>query len=172
MPITDIDKLKSMAEDTTTHKKLVMDNCYLMFKWLADHDQLQMGIDLLKRGSVHDNSKFNADEFKRMAMILKSRDCFTNADNQLSPEEIRAIEAHWAKNRHHPEYFESSSDMTELDMIEMVCDWFARSRQYGTDFIPFVKERQKNRFRFDKPQFDFILKYCTLIEKLYLEDNI
>ena len=165
----DIEKLKSMAEDTITHKKLVMDNCYLMFKYLADNDQLSLGVELLKRGTVHDNSKFNNGEFENLAKILKSRECFINAEAQLSPEEKKAIEAHWKRNKHHPEYYEDSSEMSELDMIEMVCDWFARSLQYGTKFIPFVRERQRNRFHFEENQFKFILKYCKLMEKLYKE---
>lgn len=164
---TDIKKLASMAEDTINHKKLVLDNCYLLFKYLVENNKLQLGIDLLKRGATHDNSKFEASEFSGLAKILKGKDCFTNADYKLTPDEIKAIENHWKKNRHHPEYFSYSSEMSELDMIEMVCDWFARSRQYGTEFIPFVIERQKNRFHFEDKQFQFILEYCYLIEGLY-----
>lgn len=36
------------------------------------------------------------------------------------------IETHWKNNRHHPEYFKDISNMEELDIIEMVCDWYAR----------------------------------------------
>lgn len=168
---TDIVRLQEMAEDTTVHKKLVMDNCLLMFNYLTEHDKLQLGIDILKRGAVHDNSKYNADEFKSLASILDSKKCFTDADSMLSEREIKAIEQHWKKNRHHPEYFEDKSEMTELDMIEMVCDWFARSIQYGTDFLPFVKERQKNRFKFKKSQFEIIFNYCKLLEELYNEKH-
>ena len=32
-------------------------------------------------------------------------------------------------------YFENIEDMNELDIIEMVCDWYARSMQYKTDFL-------------------------------------
>lgn len=165
--MTDIDKLKIMAEDTVTHKKLVMDCCYLMFKYLVENDQLQLGIDLLKRGASHDNSKFNADEFKSLASILESKKCFTDATTKLSDKEVKAIEIHWKKNRHHPEYFEDKEDMSELDILEMVCDWFARSIQFGTDFLPFIKERQRNRFKFSKEKFKVILNYCKIIQGLY-----
>lgn len=167
-----IDKLKSMAEDTITHKKIVMDNCLLMFEYLADNGQLELGIELLRRGAKHDNSKFESGEFESLAEILESRDCFTNANSVLSDYEIKAIERHWKENRHHPEYFSSERNMSELDIIEMVCDWFARSIQYKTDFIPFVEERQRKRFKFSNEKFKVILYYCNLIQKLYNERNV
>lgn len=168
----DINKLKSMAEDTTIHKKLVMDNCLIMFKYLADNDQLELGIELLRRGASHDNSKFESGEFESLADILESRDCFTNADATLSEYETKAIERHWRENRHHPEYFASNNNMGLLDIIEMVCDWFARSIQYNTDFIPFVTERQQKRFKFREDKFEQILKYCYLIQRLYNEREV
>lgn len=165
---TDLEKLNTMAEDTIRHKKIVLDNCLLMSKYLMNKGKIELGTQLLKRGCEHDNSKFDSDEFRRLSQILKSRKCFTDANSQLSTEERKAIEYHWKHNRHHPEYFENpSEEMTELDIIEMVCDWFARSLQYGTEFIPFVKERQSNRFNFSTKKFDKILKYCILIEDLY-----
>ena len=164
---TDLEKLAAMAEDTITHKKIVLDNCYLMAMYLMNKGKIEMGTQLLKRGCEHDNSKFDTEEFRRLSQILKSRKCFTDADSKLSPEEKKAIQYHWDHNRHHPEYFEDSSEMTELDTIEMVCDWFARSIQYGTDFIPFVKERQENRFHFSDKHFTKILKYCEIMEELY-----
>ena len=156
-----------MAEDTITHKKLVLDNCLMVAEHLIGKGRIELGTQLLKRGCEHDNSKFDPEEFRKMSQILKSRKCFTDAKTKLSTEEINAIKYHWDHNRHHPEFFESSDEMTELDIIEMVCDWFARSLQYGTDFIPFVQERQENRFQFSEKQFTKIMKYCVLIEELY-----
>lgn len=164
---TDLEKLKVMAEDTVTHKKILMDNCLLMAKYLMDNNKIKLATELLKRGCEHDNSKFDEDEFRRLSQLLKSRICFTNAESSLSAEEKKAIEYHWKHNRHHPEFFEDpSEEMTELDIIEMVCDWYARSLQYGTDFIPFVEERQRNRFHFSDKKFNKIHKYCILIEEL------
>lgn len=167
---TDLDKLKEMAEDTVTHKKLVLDNCLLISRYLLSKRRIELATKLMSRGCEHDNSKFEPEEFRRMAQILNGRQCFTDANVQLSPEEVKAIKHHWEGNRHHPEFFDNSDDMTELDVIEMVCDWFARSIQYGTDFIPFVKERQENRFKFSKKKFAEVMKWCELIVQLYNED--
>lgn len=165
----DIDKLERMADDIITHKIYVLQVCHKVFQYLSEHDQLKLGIDLLKRAANHDNSKFNNDEFKNMAQILNSDECFKNAEYKLSPEEKKAIETHWKHNKHHPEYFENLEDMTELDMLEMVCDWYARSLQYGTDFIEFVRTRQKVRFKFSEKQFDKICTYCILVEGIYYD---
>lgn len=159
-----------MAQDTITHKKIVLDNCLLMAEYLMEKGRYELATQLLVRGSEHDNSKFDKDEFRKMSMILKKESSvsFTNPSTQLSPEEEKAIKYHWSHNRHHPEYFDNpSEEMTELDILEMVCDWFSRSLQFNTDFIPFILERQENRFHFTDKAFNKILKYCNLIEELY-----
>lgn len=168
---TDLEKLSAMAEDTIRHKKIVLDNCFLMSKHLMSKGKIELGTQLLKRGCEHDNSKFDTDEFRRLSQILKSRRCFREASMSLTVDETKAIEYHWQHNRHHPEYFDSYEEMTELDILEMICDWFARSIQYETEFLPFVKERQANRFNFGTKKFDKILKYCILIEELYNQEK-
>lgn len=168
----ELDKLRQMAEDTVTHKKIVLDNCNLMAKYFFNTGETEKAIQILKRGVDHDNSKFNYIEFKKLASILNSRKCFTNASEQLTDVEMEAIKYHWSHNKHHPEYYyDKEEDMSELDIIEMVCDWFARSLQYNTDFIPFIKERQKNRFKFNEKMFSTVLWYCELILKLYNKEN-
>ena len=156
-----------MAEDTIKHKKIVLDCCLLMTKYLFSKNQITLATELLKRGCEHDNSKFESAEFRKLSQILKGDKCFTDASTQLSPEEVKAIKVHWARNSHHPEYFNDYEEMSELDILEMVCDWFARSLQFGTDFLPFVEERQENRFHFSQKKFDKIHKYCVLIQELY-----
>ena len=168
---TDLEKLYKMAEDTVEHKKLVLDNCLIMAKYLMSKGKIELGTQLLSRGCEHDNSKFDPEEFRKLSQILKSNRCFTDADVKLTPAEKKAIKYHWEHNRHHPEYFDSFEEMTELDILEMVCDWFARSIQYGTDFIPFIEERQENRFQFEQKQYTKIHKYCVLIQELYTSDS-
>jgi hypothetical protein len=53
--------------------------------------------------------------------------------------------------------------MEELDVIEMVCDWYARSLQLGTNFMEFVETRQNNRFHFPDYMYSNILKYCNIL---------
>ena len=101
-----------------------------------------------------------------MASILKTDECFKNAKYKLSKEERDIIRLHWKNNRHHPEHFNDINQMSDLDIWEMVCDWYARSLQYGTNFLEFVSTRQKNRFDFPEQQFEKIYKYCITVNEI------
>jgi hypothetical protein len=81
----------------------------------------------------------------------------------LSEEQQKLVELHWKNNRHHPEYFDDVSQMEEIDIIEMCCDWHARSVQYDTDLLEFAKIRQENRFHFPEDMYKKILKYCNVL---------
>jgi hypothetical protein len=41
-----------------------------------------------------------------------------------------AIKHHVTTNRHHPEFHDDPNDMTDVDLIEMVCDWTAMSQEF------------------------------------------
>ena len=45
----------------------------------------------------------------------------------------RAVHHHVTTNRHHPEFHADPNDMTEVDLIEMVCDWTAMAQEFGQD---------------------------------------
>jgi Family of unknown function (DUF5662) len=44
-----------------------------------------------------------------------------------------AIHHHVPVNRHHPEFHADPNDMSDVDLIEMVCDWTAMSQEFGQD---------------------------------------
>ena len=99
-----------------------------------------------------------------LCQIPRDTTSFTNANSGLDEIMKKSIELHWKHNSHHPEYFENVEDMSELDIMEMCCDWHARSQQYGTDFLSFVKTRQENRFHFPETMFEKIWNYCVILE--------
>lgn len=164
----DIDKMLRMIDDNVLHKKIVLDKCLLVSKYFIEHGDIEFGLNIIRRGVTHDNSKFSKQEFTELVSIISSDTdkCFKDATYTLSDKERKAIEHHWKSNKHHPEYYENTDDMGELDIIEMVCDWAARSEQYGTDLLEFIEERQRNRFKFSDSLFERIEKYCKLIVKL------
>ena len=43
----------------------------------------------------------------------------------------RAIHQHVTTNRHHPEFHADPNDMSDVDLIEMVCDWTAMAQEFG-----------------------------------------
>ena len=110
---------------------------------------------LESRATVHDLSKLQDDEFAGFARINAA----ARVQKFGSPEyaegmrrERPTIDLHFSRNRHHPErprligeaaevarglpddatYWaaHTSAQMTFLDIIEMVCDWWAASKGY------------------------------------------
>ena len=57
--------------------------------------------------------------------------------------------------------------MSRLDVMEMCCDWHARSVQYETNFLDFVKKRQKDRFHFPIWMFEEIWHYCEILDSKF-----
>lgn len=153
----------AQLDDTILHKKLVMDACYKMSKYLFNVHRDDEGFALLKRAQVHDNQKFCTAEINSLQKLAGTNDNMTNQKYTMTESDKECIALHWKNNRHHPEHFDNVDEMTELDIMEMVCDWFARSEQYGTDFMDFVITRQNNRFHFPDGMFNRILKYCDVL---------
>lgn len=164
------DEVNSMIKtirDTVEHKKIVMDNCLILSEYLIRNGKTELGLELLKRGSEHDISKFSISECLGLGSLSGSNKSFKEPLAKLSESDKDIIREHWKVNRHHPEYYEiHKEEMKEIDMLEMVCDWYARSKQYGTDFIPFIVARQGNRFKIDNEKFDVILKWSKILKSL------
>lgn len=140
-----------------------MDACHTMAKWLFSLGRDDEAFRLLQRAQVHDNSKFKSEEIACMSQIIGTNNGMTNPKYVMQDADKKLIETHWKNNRHHPEHFNSLSEMSELDIIEMVCDWFARQAQYKTNFMEFVLTRQDNRFHFPDDIFKKILDYCEVL---------
>lgn len=156
------DSVKHQIKDTLEHKKIIMDSAYKMAEYLFSKGENKLGIEIIDRAIVHDNSKFTNDELYALSSISSS-DALTNPNVLLSDDQQKLVEIHWRNNRHHPEYFSSIRNMSEIDIIEMCCDWHSRSVQFGTDLIAFAKVRQENRFHFPDDIFDKILFYCNIL---------
>ena len=150
-------------EDFVLHKKYVMESGLILIHYLMEQQKTTTALELLKRLSVHDNSKLESEEFNMLCLIPYNTTTFKNANISLDDNMKECISLHWKHNRHHPEHFESHSDMTELDIMEMCCDWHARSCQYHTDFLDFVYTRQETRFHFSDGIFEKILYYCNIL---------
>lgn len=161
----------NQLHDTIIHKKLVLDSCYLLSQYLYLSNNQSLALELLKRASYHDISKFENDELLCLSSIPANEKAFKNPNIEMTDTEAALIQLHWKHNSHHPEYYDNYKDMSDLDMLEMVCDWHARSVQFKTDFLDFVKTRQENRFHFDEDQFSYIYKYCEILDKLFKENQ-
>lgn len=157
------EKLFEHVSETMLHKAYVIQACYKMSKYLFDSGEEDLAVALMYRANIHDNSKLVGSELKLFTELYGNQESFINPNIQLSDSQKEIIEKHWENNKHHPEHFENLNEMSELDIIEMSCDWYARSIQYGTNFMEFIKTRQEVRFHFPQKMFSKILKYCEIL---------
>jgi len=108
---------------------------------------------LLKRGFVHDFSKYELDEafyFRRMKDLKDVEYASSEYDEQirlLRP----ALDRHYRVNNHHPEYYRTGiKAMSPLDLVEMLCDWKAATRKHKTgDIWKSIKVNQE-RYNYDE----------------------
>jgi hypothetical protein len=136
-----------------------------MINYLYENDRHQDALELAKRCSCHDNSKLDNDEINNFIQLPREFCKGKKYNNYLTPDKKKLLEVHWSKNRHHPEFFTDYHMMNDIDIMEMCCDWYARSLQFETKFIDFVINRQKERFQFDDDFFDKVMFYCDILDK-------
>lgn len=161
------DRYLFLINDLIEHKKLILDCSKVMSNYLYLNGEQELSKKIIERAIIHDNSKLDDNELKNFLELKIKEKAFKNAKSLLNDYEKEKISVHWKKNRHHPEYFNNIEDMQEIDIIEMVCDWFSRSLQYGTDIIEFAETRQKNRFKFSEDMYKKIIKYCNILKDSY-----
>ena len=96
------------------------------------------GEELIERAKVRDASKFGSEE--RIPYVWRSEyhRRRRNGEPFEYPEGIakqveRAMHHHVTSNRHHPEFHADPNDMSDVDLIEMVCDWTAVAQELGQD---------------------------------------
>jgi hypothetical protein len=92
--------------------------------------------DLVRRATMHDDSKFEPEEFDLYEEALpKFEKTVYGSDEyiQICRDIKPAIRHHITSNRHHPEYFgdKGVNGMTLVDLVEMTCDWIAASLRNG-----------------------------------------
>jgi len=102
---------------------------------------IRIGEVLSQRARVHDLSKLLNDEFETFARInhVAREQKFGSEEYKASMRvEAANIDVHFARNRHHPEFFSdittgqeyADRSMTFLDIIEMACDWYGARKGY------------------------------------------
>jgi hypothetical protein len=121
MPELTLEELKTNAE-TQKHVELVR----LLLKDFA--------IQLLDRGVEHDQSKFSEAElpiFTEYTSKLKGTTYGSDDYKRYLAEMKPALDHHYKSNRHHPEFFENGiRDMTLVDLVEMLFDWWASTQRH------------------------------------------
>lgn len=90
--------------------------------------------ELDKRAREHDLSKLESPEkeiFGEYTPELAKVDYGTPEYQALLEKVKPAIEHHYSKNRHHPEFFDNGINGMDLcDLLEMICDWRAATERH------------------------------------------
>jgi len=94
--------------------------------------------ELNERARIHDASKYGPEERVPYIWLTEFHRCQRAGEPFSYPDGIKehvrsAINHHMKTNRHHPEFHSDPNDMTDVDIIEMVCDWTAMSQEFDQD---------------------------------------
>ena len=149
--------------------------CLALMASVTEH-----GVELNERGRIHDASKFGPAERIPYIWLTEFHRCrnegvpFTYPDGML--ELVRAaINHHMTTNRHHAEFHADPNDMTEVDLIEMVCDWTAMSEEFGQDggsARGWADRTIGKHLHFNADRAAFVYQTIDLLDSLRLTDDV
>lgn len=140
--MTPIEKLDALLR----HIHNVQENCEMLGRKLihmhqslskkeqAKSNDLHIGLMLIANSLSHDQSKFFGIEWDHLG--------------KGDPLLRKAIVQHNHSNPHHPEYWGSIHSMPDVYIAEMVCDWKARSSEFGTDLKEWIEKEATKRWGF------------------------
>lgn len=118
---------------TRAHIARVARNLTLVSEAYAD-----LADDLRRRGLSHDASKFGQVERVPYIWLTEYHRCRREGEPFTYPAGVKeqvkaAVDHHVTSNRHHAKFHSDPNDMTDVDLIEMVCDWTAMAQEYDED---------------------------------------
>lgn len=138
-------------ELVVSHIKNVQRGCYKVGLKLIKSGEIDLGRKLIANGLVHDNSKLKGIEFEHLIY-----------GDPLLPE---VISHHHSINPHHPEHWSSIHEMPRVFVAEMVCDWHARSYEFGSNLREWVDGKASTKFGFNAsdPVYSTIQEMISLL---------
>lgn len=141
------------------HIELVRGATTLLGKRLIAKGRIEFGRLLIAKGFEHDITKFYGIEWE-----------YLHAGNDIPREQLAlAVKQHVSVNSHHPEYWGGFENMPELAIAELVCDWYARSQEFGTCLRDWIIQTAIERFKIDAESEQYV--WLTKFLDLLLEDS-
>ncbi len=123
------------------HIQHVQDTAILLAGRLAERGEFDLARRLVQRSLCHDASKFEGIEWDFLDI--------DPSDQENQDKLLLAVHQHQQRNNHHPEYFTSGvEDMSRVQLAEMVCDWKARSDEFGSSLLDWIKDVACERYGF------------------------
>lgn len=125
--------------------------------------------DIEARSELHDLSKLGPEElpgFIRLSAAAREHAYATPGYMAAIKAEKPAVDHHQATNGHHPEAHADLASMPWLDIVEMVCDWWAASRTYSAEPAPWadVLAIQRERWPWTPEQWWLIEQVAATLE--------
>lgn len=167
---------------TALHIGLIQKYCNMLSKIVGDPE-------LVERGKIHDQSKYQDPEIQPYILISWKYKCQDDGTEFKVPEDTetklsQATNHHVTSNRHHPEYHSDrkvdlinredrdkppakivdATSMSDLDISEMVADWCAMSEEKGNSPREWADKNVNIRWKFTSHQTELIY---TLINKAW-----
>lgn len=109
--------------------------------------------ELDKRAREHDLSKLQSPEkeiFGEYTPELAKTEYNSPEYKELLKKVQVAIDHHYSKNSHHPQYYQNGiNDMNLIDILEMLCDWRAATERNKAGNIRTSIDQNAIRFNID-----------------------
>jgi len=140
-----IDDVLSKINRLTRHIRNVESNCILLGTKIIQQGDIELGHKLIANGMVHDASKFNGIEFENLTYNEPSKEEASKLKMKM------AVHHHQKTCLHHPEAWSGGiKEMPPVFLAECVCDWKARSEEFGTSLKDWIDETATKRWGFVK----------------------
>lgn len=109
---------------------------------------------LTQRGIDHDKTKLESPEAENFAAVNDKLAKFTYGSDEYNDcikNDLKvALDAHYAKNRHHPEHFPKGiNEMNLVDIVEMFADWKASSERQDNGNLLTSISKNAERYQID-----------------------
>lgn len=124
--------------------------------------------EIHKRMFSHDNSKYGREEMETYVWISwwykhKNEGKPFDYPESVKGKVDKAWKHHILVNKHHPEHHKNSSDMSKVDIIEMVADWAALSQELNSSLKKWA-DQSIGKWKFTKEQEKFIYDLVRMFE--------
>ena len=126
-------------ESVLDHIERVRRNALSLAESLIDQGEESLAVALMRNALAHDQSKLGGLERDHLAV---------NADGGDRTMLEQAVAHHNRTNPHHPEYWGGIQHMPQVYLAEAVCDWKARSSEFGTSLHEWIEREAGKRYGF------------------------
>ena len=137
---------------------------------------LTCAMDLMRRAHSHDLSKLQAPEldiFNEWTPKLRDVDYGTPEYEECLAGMRDGLVHHYTYNDHHPEHFPNGiADMDLIQLIEMLCDWFAASMRHPHgDVVKSISEVNNTRFGYGEEIERLLLNTVRTLKRYFPQEE-